>query len=110
MFLIRLSADRISISVKKLKTFCVIWKQVNNSTDDIAVARIINVPKRGIGATSIGKAQAYAVDHNINLYNALELAYMNPELSRAQQRLRNLLIYWRIKRVQSGAFNKRISR
>lgn len=73
---------------KEIKDILCYLKTVNNSTDDIAVARIINVPKRGIGATSIGKAQAYAVDHNINLYNALELAYMNPELSRASAKIK----------------------
>ena len=73
---------------KEIKDILCYLKTVNNSTDDIAVARIINVPKRGIGATSIGKAQAYAVDHDINLYNALELAYMNPELSRASAKIK----------------------
>ena len=73
---------------KEIKYILCYLKTVNNSTDDIAVARIINVPKRGIGATSIGQAQAYAVDHNINLYNALELAYMNPELSRASAKIK----------------------
>lgn len=73
---------------KEIKDILCYLKTVNNSTDDIAVARIINVPKRGIGATSIGKAQAYAVEHDINLYNALELAYMNPELSRALAKIK----------------------
>lgn len=73
---------------KEIKDILCYLKTVNNSTDDIAVARIINVPKRGIGATSIGKAQAYAVEHDINLYNALELAYMNPELSRASAKIK----------------------
>ena len=53
---------------KEIKDILCYLKTVNNSTDDIAVARIINVPKRGIGATSIGKAQAYAVDHEF-IYN-----------------------------------------
>ena len=73
---------------KEIKDILCYLKTVNNSTDDIAVTRIINVPKRGIGATSIGKAQAYAVEHDINLYNALELAYMNPELSRASAKIK----------------------
>lgn len=73
---------------KEIKDILCYLKTVNNSTDDIAVARIINVPKRGIGATSIGKAQAYAVEHDINLYNALELAYLNPELSRASAKIK----------------------
>lgn len=73
---------------KEIKDILCYLKTVNNSTDDIAVARIINVPKRGIGATSIGKAQSYAVEHEINLYNALELAYMNPELKRASAKIK----------------------
>lgn len=88
MFLYKIIGGQNFYQRKEIKDILCYLKTVNNSTDDIAVARIINVPKRGIGATSIGKAQAYAVDHNINLYNALELAYMNPELSRASAKIK----------------------
>ena len=39
--------------------------------DDLAVRRIINVPKRGIGATSLNKAAAYAEEQGMSLYEAM---------------------------------------
>ena len=46
-------------------------KTVDNSLDDLAVQRIINVPKRGIGAATIGKVEAYAAEQDIHFYDAL---------------------------------------
>lgn len=38
---------------------------------DLAIKRIINVPKRGIGAKSLEKLETYAQEHDINMYEAL---------------------------------------
>ena len=48
---------------KEIKDCLAYLKTIANGNDDLMVKRIINVPKRGIGNTSIEKAQAYA-DHN----------------------------------------------
>lgn len=57
---------------KEIKDILAYLKTINNGRDDVAVKRIINVPKRGIGATSIEKVQSYADMRNIAFYDALK--------------------------------------
>ena len=56
---------------KEIKDILAYLKTIDNGRDDVAVKRIINIPKRGIGATSIAKVQAYADVHEISFYEAL---------------------------------------
>ena len=56
---------------KEIKDILAYLKTIDNGRDDVAVKRIINIPKRGIGATSIAKVQAYADAHEISFYDAL---------------------------------------
>ena len=44
---------------------------IDNPSDALAIRRIINVPKRGIGAASLAKIEAYAADKDIGFYDAL---------------------------------------
>ncbi|MFQ8841537.1 MAG: 3'-5' exonuclease [Clostridium fessum] len=46
-------------------------KTIANGRDDLAVQRVINVPKRGIGATSIGKVTIYASANGMSFCDAL---------------------------------------
>lgn len=59
---------------KEIKDILAYLKTVDNGRDDLAVKRIINVPKRGIGATTIAKVTDYAVAHDISFYEALQNA------------------------------------
>ncbi len=59
----------------------------NNPADDSALRRIINVPKRGIGLTSIGKASETAVRENTSLFNILLSAHEYPELARSADKM-----------------------
>ena len=68
---------------REVKDLLSYMKVVDNAQDDLAVQRIINVPKRGIGATSIGKASDYAYHMGLNLFEALEQADEIPTLGRA---------------------------
>ena len=61
-------------SRKEIKDLLAYLKTVDNARDDLAVKRIINIPKRGIGATTIAKVQAYADERQISFYEALEEA------------------------------------
>lgn len=56
---------------KEIKDLLCYLKTVNNSADDIAIKRIINVPKRGIGQTTINRITDYAIANEISFYDAL---------------------------------------
>lgn len=68
-------------------------KTVDNSLDDLAVQRIINVPKRGIGAATIGKVEAYAAEQDIHFYDALLEADYIPGLGRAAAKIRPFTLF-----------------
>ena len=74
-------------SRREIKDILAYLKTVDNASDDLAVKRIINVPKRGIGATTIAKADAFAVAEGISFFEALERAEEIPGLSRAAVKL-----------------------
>ena len=57
---------------KEIKDLLAYLKTIDNGADDLAVKRIINVPKRGIGATTIVRVQEYADGRGISFYEALE--------------------------------------
>lgn len=59
---------------KEIKDLLAYLKTIDNGRDDLAVKRIINVPKRGIGATTIAKVQDYADMKEISFYDALKEA------------------------------------
>lgn len=72
---------------REVKDLLSYMKVVDNAQDDLAVQRIINVPKRGIGATSIGRAADYAYANGMNLFEALERAQEIPSLGRAVSKI-----------------------
>ena len=59
---------------REIKDMLAYLKTVDNGRDDVAVKRIINVPKRGVGATTIARVQEYADLRNISFYDALREA------------------------------------
>ena len=61
-------------SRKEIKDILAYLKTIDNGKDDVAVKRIINIPKRGIGATTIVRVQEYADERNISFYDALREA------------------------------------
>ncbi len=56
---------------KEIKDILAYLKTIANGRDDLAVQRIINAPKRGIGATTVGKVNLYAAEHGMNFYETL---------------------------------------
>ena len=66
---------------KEIKDIMSYLKVINNPLDSISLKRIINVPKRSIGDTTIEKVQKFANETNDNLYNALLDSEVNPELT-----------------------------
>lgn len=68
---------------KEIKDLLAYLKTVDNARDDLAVRRIINVPKRGIGATTLTRVQDYAVSMGMSFYDALKEADSISTLGRA---------------------------
>lgn len=68
---------------KEIKDLLAYLKTVDNARDDLAVKRIINVPKRGIGATTLSRVQDYASQENISFYDALRQVEQITSLGRA---------------------------
>lgn len=61
---------------KEIKDILAYLKTIDSGMDDLAVQRIINVPRRGIGATSIGKVMNFARANNLRFYEALKDSYL----------------------------------
>ncbi|MCB0365825.1 MAG: UvrD-helicase domain-containing protein [Bdellovibrionaceae bacterium] len=59
---------------KEIKDLISYMKVLLNPADDVSIKRIINVPARGIGKTTIEKVETVALDRNISFYDALEWA------------------------------------
>lgn len=57
---------------KEIKDILAYLRTIENGLDDISVKRIINVPKRGIGLTTIDRITNYAIEHETSFYGALE--------------------------------------
>ena len=75
-------------SRKEVKDLLSYLKTIDNARDDLAVRRIINVPKRGIGAASIAKVQSYAQDRGMSFYSALSMAADVPGMGKAEAKIR----------------------
>ena len=72
---------------------------ISNKDDSVSLERIINVPKRGIGATSVGKLREYASLNSISLYDALSEAKeagLTGAACKACSLVRNLFEGWRV--------------
>jgi DNA helicase-2/ATP-dependent DNA helicase PcrA len=66
----------------EIKDILAYLKALNNPTDDMAFLRIINVPRRGIGAATIAKIQAYANENGLTFLQAVNNAREIVELGK----------------------------
>lgn len=69
---------------KEIKDILAYLKTIDNGKDDLAVKRIINVPRRGIGAASIAKVQRYADNMGLSFFEALEQVEEIPAFGRGK--------------------------
>lgn len=72
---------------REIKDLLAYLKTIDNGKDDLAVKRIINVPKRGIGLTTINRVQDYALEREIGFYEALLAADLIPNVGRSLGKL-----------------------
>ena len=72
---------------REIKDLLAYLKTVDNGQDDLAVRRIINVPKRGIGLTTINRIQESADERGIGFYEALLAPDLIPGVGRSASKL-----------------------
>ena len=79
---------------REIKDILAYLKTIDNGRDDLAVRRIINVPKRGIGAASINRVQEYADRNGISFYEALGQTDSIPSLAggKAAKKLKDFVL------------------
>ena len=72
---------------REIKDILAYLKTIDNGMDDLAVRRIINVPKRGIGLTTINRIQESAAQRGIGFYEALLAPDLIPGVGRSASKL-----------------------
>ena len=85
---------------KEVKDLLAYLKTIDNARDDLAVRRILNVPKRGIGATTVNRVSDYAEAYDISFYDALKRADEIPSIGKAASKVKpfvNLIQVFRSK-------------
>lgn len=90
---------------KEIKDLLAYLKTIDNAQDDLAVQRIINVPKRGIGAASISRVSMHAAEQDINFYDALlEAAYI-PGIGRSLNKIESFTNFIQKMRTQTEYYS-----
>ena len=88
-------------SRKEVKDILSYLKTIDNGHDDLAVRRIINVPKRGIGATTINRVSAYADANGIDFYTALTNASEIPGIGKAAAKVEPFVLFIQAMRAKA---------
>ena len=92
---------------REIKDLLAYLKTIDNGRDDLAVKRIINVPKRGIGAASLAKVSDYAAEKEMDFYQALRWADEIPGIGRAAAKVKPFVLF--IQSMKARAENGSIS-
>lgn len=77
---------------EEIKDMTAYLRVIDNPDDNVRLNRIINVPKRGIGKTTMERAGELAVLNNTSVYNIIREAENYPEISRAAGKLKDFLV------------------
>lgn len=73
---------------KEIKDILAYLRLINDSKDDLAFDRIINVPKRGIGDTTVDKIRAIAMEEHTSMFDIASRASEYEELIRSAVKLK----------------------
>lgn len=92
---------------EEIRDMVAYFQVINNPHDDVRLGRIINVPKRGIGATTLEKASEIAAGLGESIYSVIKDADVYPQLSRAATKLKSFvaLIDGLMEAEQSGDYS-----
>jgi DNA helicase-2/ATP-dependent DNA helicase PcrA len=72
---------------------------ISNKNDSVSLERVINIPKRGLGATSVARLSEYAQRNGVSLYDALteaDEAGLSGKARKACSQVRDLFEGWRV--------------
>lgn len=79
---------------KEIKDMLAYLRLISNPDDDISLQRVINVPKRGIGSSSLDKINDFAAMHDLSIFQALDsvdLIGLSPKITKAAAEFRDLI-------------------
>jgi DNA helicase II / ATP-dependent DNA helicase PcrA len=79
---------------KEIKDILGYLRLIANPDDDISLQRVINVPKRGVGSSSLDKIAEFAASHDISMFeaiNSIELLGLSPKITKACREFRDLI-------------------
>ena len=86
---------------REIKDILAYLKTIDNGRDDLAVRRIINVPKRGIGLTTMNRALEYGEAREMSLFDALECCEDIPKIGKAAEKIKGFVNMIEVFRAQS---------
>lgn len=78
---------------KEIKDVIAWLRVVQNGNDDISLKRVINVPRRGIGKTTLDRIEQYAAAEGVSMYRIISRASDYPDLSRALKSLQDFYTF-----------------
>jgi len=76
---------------KEIKDVIGYLRLIQNSSDDMALKRIINTPRRGIGDTTVDTAGRIASERGCSIFGIISISEEIPELQRASKRLQDFV-------------------
>ena len=76
---------------REIKDILAYLKTVANAADDLAVQRILNVPKRGIGAATVTAVSAFAAERDLRFFEALREAPAAGVAGRAGEKIQRFV-------------------
>ncbi|MCR4650226.1 MAG: DNA helicase PcrA [Lachnospiraceae bacterium] len=91
-------------SRKEIKDILAYLKVINNAVDPIAVKRIINIPKRGIGVASINKVEDYCSANGFSFFEGLKMADEIPGLGKAAVKIEGFVNMIRVFRSKIDTY------
>ena len=76
---------------KEIKDIIAYLRLIHNPNDDMSLIRVINEPKRKIGATSVAKLNIIALENDISMFEAASRADEFPELKSAAAKMKGFV-------------------
>ena len=86
---------------REIKDILAYLKTIDNGKDDLAVRRIINVPKRGIGLTTLNRVTEYGEAREMSFFDALECCEDIPRLGKTAEKIKGFVNMIEVFRAQS---------